>query len=144
MWFTAPEKTRNPNANIIITIAERFDVVLKKSYEMFLEFSGNDVLIQFLHEYIIFFLVNFDDAVNFTVNIVFKHWLDFHGAAPCSDYTKCPIIRIRRQFIEKFDIASIKWTGIHNQYRDIRKIWLHGVQQSVNSDKRERLANAGY
>ena len=141
--FTTSEEAGNPNADVGGGLVERLDVIVEECDEVLLQLSGDNILIQLLHEHAAFILIDLDDAVDFTVDVVFKHRLNSHVAAPSLYHVKRPVVRIRRQLIKQFHIAAIEGARIHHQNGDIRKIRLHGIQQGMDPDERKGLADTG-
>ena len=141
--FTTSEEAGYPNADVSGGLVERLDVIVEECDEVLLQLSGDNILIQLLHEHAAFILIDLDDAVDFTVDVVFKHRLNSHVAAPSLYHVKRPVVRIRRQLIKQFHIAAIEGARIHHQNGDIRKIRLHGIQQGMDPDERKGLADTG-
>ena len=133
--FTTPEEAGDPYTDISGVFIKGIIIVIKEGNKMFLQFSGDDIFVQFLYEHATFILVYLDDTIDLTINVIFEHRLNSHVAAPPLYHIKRPVIRIRRQFIKQSYIASVKRSRIHDQYRHIREVWLHGIQQCMNPDE---------
>ena len=141
--FTASKEAGDPYADICSGLVERLDIVVEEGDEVFLQLSGDNILVQLLHEHAALILIDFDDAVDLTVDVVSEHRLNSHVAAPFLYYIERPIIWIRRQLIKQFHIAAVKCAGIQHQHGHVRKIRLHGIQQGMDPDERECLSHAG-
>ena len=128
MRFTTSEEAGDPYTDISGVFIKGLVIVIKESNKMFLQLPCDDILIQFLYEHTAFILVDLDDAINLAIDVIFEHRLNSHIAAPSLYHIKRPVIRIRRQFIEQSYIAAIEGSRIHDQYRHVREIWLHGIQ----------------
>ena len=70
--FTTSKETGNPNSDICGTFSEGLTIIIKEGNEMLLQISGNDILVQFLNKNICGILVYFDDAIDFTINILLE------------------------------------------------------------------------
>ena len=80
--FTTSEKTGNPHTDIRCGHIERIAIVVKEGREMLSQLFCNDVLFYFLFDYVMCILVNLDDAVDLTVNVIMEHILYSHGCPP--------------------------------------------------------------
>ena len=95
---------------------------------MLLQLSGDDILIQFLNKNCLLILIDLNDTIDFTVNVVFEHRLNLHVVVPSLNHVKRTVIRIRRQFIKQRQIATIaEVSWVHDQHGYIRKMRLHRI-----------------
>jgi len=74
--FSTPKKSRNPNSDFVCGMVDSFFVIVKKGGEMVPKLLSDDILFKFLHEAL--FIVNLDNTVDDTVNVLLEHRLDLH------------------------------------------------------------------
>ena len=98
--FTTSKETGDPNADVSCIFVERLDVVIEESDEMLFQLSGDDILVQFLYKHAAFILIDFDDTVDFTIDVILEHRLNSHVVAPSLYHVKRPVIWVRRQLIK--------------------------------------------
>ena len=77
--FTTAEEPGNPHADVWRSLVKRITIVIEERNEVFLQFFGDDIFIQFLHQNIAGILVNLDHAVDFAVDVLLEHVLDSHS-----------------------------------------------------------------
>ena len=77
--FTTSEEAGNPYAHIIGRHIKRITVIVEEGNEMFFQFSGDDILSQFLLDNLVIRLVNLNDTTDSTVNVISEHILDYHS-----------------------------------------------------------------
>ena len=77
--FTTSKEARDPYANIIRRLIERLAVVVKEADEVLLQFLGDDIFSYFLLDDIGAVLINFDNAVNRSVDVLGKHVTNQHS-----------------------------------------------------------------
>lgn len=82
--FTTPEEAGDPDADVSRVLIEGFSIVVEKRDKVLLQLSGDDVFIQFLNKNCLFVLIDFDDAVDLAVDVVFVCVI-FPGAEILSD-----------------------------------------------------------
>ena len=70
--FTTSKETGNPNSDICSAFTEGLSIIIKEGNEMLLQISGNNILVQFLNKNICGILVYFNDAIDFTINILLE------------------------------------------------------------------------
>lgn len=70
--FTTSKETGNPDANICSAFMKGLSIFIKESNEVLLQIFGDDILIQFLNKNISSILVYFNDAIDFTINILLE------------------------------------------------------------------------
>ena len=70
--FTTSKETGNPNSDICGAFSEGLTIIIKEGNKMLLQISGNDILVQFLNKNICGILVYFNDAIDFTINIILE------------------------------------------------------------------------
>ena len=70
--FTTSKETGNPHTNICSAFTEGLSIIIKEGNKMLLQISGDDILIQFLNKNISSILVYFNDAIDFTINILLE------------------------------------------------------------------------
>ena len=80
---------------------------------MLLQFSCDNILIQFLYKYAALILIDLDNTIDLTIDVVLSHRLNSHAVTPLY-HVKRSVVRIRRQLIKQFHIAAIKSSRIHN------------------------------
>ena len=141
--FTAAEEAGDPDADIRRLFAEGFVIVVEEGDEVLLQFPGDDVFFQFLNQNCRLILIDLDDTVNLTINVVPEHRLNSHTASPSLQRIERPVIGVGFQFVEENHIVPVKGARIHDQHRNIREIRLHRLQQGMDPDEGERLADTG-
>ena len=80
MRFTTSKEAGNPHADIIRGLVKAIAVIVEKADEMLLQFFGNHILTDFLLDHIRSILIDFDDAVNWSVDVLSKHVMNLHGS----------------------------------------------------------------
>ena len=70
--FTTSKEAGNPHSDICSAFTEGFSIIIKEGNEMLLQISGNNILVQFLNKNICGILVYFNDAIDFTINIILE------------------------------------------------------------------------
>ena len=81
MGFTAAEKARDPDADVVGGGVEGVRVVLKEGDKMLFQLPCDHILADFPLSSLID-LVHLDDAVDFAVDIVREHCSDIHCPSP--------------------------------------------------------------
>ena len=69
MRFTASKEAGNPYSDFVSRITQRLLIIIKERVKMLSQFSGNDVLTQFLLDAFFVILGNLDNAVYVTIDI---------------------------------------------------------------------------
>ena len=77
--FTTAEETRNPDADIRRGLGKCPSIRLQEGAEMLAQLVRDDVLVHLLADDLIVLLVDFDDTVDGTVDILGEHLLYFHA-----------------------------------------------------------------
>ena len=77
--FTTAEEPRNPYTHISRWIVVRLTIIFEERLKVFAEFIGYDILIQFLFDYIVVLLVNFNNPIYRTVDVFLKDIFYFHA-----------------------------------------------------------------
>ena len=78
--FTTSKEAGNPHADIICWLVKAITVIVEKADEVLLQFSGNHILTDFLLDHICRILIDFDDTVNWSVDVLSKHVMNLHGS----------------------------------------------------------------
>ena len=78
MRFTTSKETGYPYADIIGLIIKSITVIVEKSDEMLFQFFCYNVLVQFLDENTLCFLLYLYDSIDLSVDVVLKHLLNSH------------------------------------------------------------------
>ncbi len=82
MRFTASKKPGNPDTDISRLFLKGVTIIIEEGDKMLLQFPGNDIFIQFLYENIARILVNLNDTIDFTVDVLLEHSFNSHDMAP--------------------------------------------------------------
>ena len=72
MRFTTPKEAGNPNTNVSSNLVEGVAIGIKESHKVLLQVFGDDILIQFLNENVGGILIDFNNAIDFTIDIFLK------------------------------------------------------------------------
>ena len=86
MRFTTSKETGDPHAHICRMLPEGLPVVIKEGDHMLPDIPGDDILLHFLLQDLCRILIDLDDAVDLTVNVVIEHLLYFHRASPYNTF----------------------------------------------------------
>ena len=78
MRFTTSKETGNPDSHLICIAVDSFFIAVKEITEMFQQFFGNNILIQFLIYIFFIGLADFDHAFDVAVNLFLKHVFYLH------------------------------------------------------------------
>ena len=81
MRFTRAKRAANPHADFIRWVIESPIIRIEERLEMTAELIGHNVFVQFLPDAALVLLINLNNTVNISVDIVLKHIFDLHGNA---------------------------------------------------------------
>lgn len=81
MRFTRAKRTANPHADFIRRIIESPVIRIEKRLEMAAKLVGHNVFVQLLPDTAVILLIDLNNTVNVSVDVVLKHIFDLHGNA---------------------------------------------------------------
>lgn len=81
MRFTRAKRTANPHANFVRRIIESPVIRIEKRLEMAAKLVGHNVFVQLLPDTAVILLIDLNNTVNVSVDIVLKHIFDLHENA---------------------------------------------------------------
>ena len=79
--FTRAKRTANPHADFIRRIIESPVIRIEKRLEMAAKLVGHNVFVQLLPDTAVILLIDLNNTVNVSVDVVLKHIFDLHGNA---------------------------------------------------------------
>ena len=93
--FTTSEETGNPYSGVISRLRETVTVMVEETYKVLFELLRDNIFAHFAFGGSIL-LIDFNNTVYLTVDVICKHGLNFHYTVASLHHIECAIIRIRR------------------------------------------------
>ena len=94
MRFTTPEEAGDPDTDFVSRIVDRMLIVVEKSGKMAAQLSCDDIFFKLLLDAALVLLGNFDDAVNWTVNLFPKYIMNKHLTASSQKIKRAVVMAI--------------------------------------------------
>ena len=78
MRFTTSKETGDPHADIVRRFIKGVAILVKEAYEVLLQFFRDDVLSNFLLDNVRCILIDFDDTIDLSVDVLSEHVANHH------------------------------------------------------------------
>ena len=82
MRFTTSKEARDPDTYIRRRLMERIGIIIEEGNHVLADITGDDIFLYFLLQNVSSILINLNDTVDLTVDVIMKHLLYSHLSEP--------------------------------------------------------------
>ena len=141
--FTTAEEARDPYANAVRRFVKGTAVDTEKVGKMFFQLLCDDILPHLLRDNAVRILIDFDNAVDQTVDVLCKHVTNLHDVPPALvfslDNVECAVVVAGREMIKEPEPIAVEGAGVHDKDRDVGDVWLQRGEKCVHAQKGEDI-----